>query len=164
MMMNKLALAGAIALVLCGPVNAAEKLSPYNGYTPLTPVHKFEFTYGIKSWDTNNKTLMEKYRNSRNNYIRFEYRLDNNGYAISSFKNAFQKQYVLLDYARYWKPYSTVELSVNLGVKKGWDYSSGKDKTVPFWSLGIAHTATHDFVPKLSFSSGVITLSFSKRF
>ena len=163
-MRNKTILALAVTVALCGTAQAADTLSPFSGYTPLIPIHKFEFTYGIKSWDTKHRSLTEKYRNSRNNYIRFEYRLDNNGYAISSFKNAFQKQYVLLDYARYWKPYSTVELSVRLGAKKGWDYSSGKDKTVPFWSLGIAHTATHDFVPKLSYSDGVVTLSFSKRF
>jgi len=126
---------------------------------------EYEITYYAVSKHIEPKMHSGMKYNGDHNFIGLEYRDDNYGVAISSFRNSYYKQSYLIDFAKYWQPYTNIELSARAGAVTGYgDYYKHCNKVCPFVSVGIAYTANKYIIPKLSFSPGVFVLSFSVRF
>ena len=127
--------------------------------------HDFEFSYYATAKHIESKMNSTTEYNSDHNFFGLEYRTGNEGYSISSFTNSYYKQSYLIDYARYWHPYTNIELSARVGGVTGYgdayDYCGA---VCPMVSVGVAYTGNNYVIPKLSFAPGVFILSFSMRF
>ncbi len=129
-----------------------------------------EITYFLKSQHFASKNYSGEDFNAQHKFIGAEYRIGNNGISASTFMNSFNKRSYMVDYARYWKPYSNIEASVRVGGVTGYDdeyeclHTSKTFKLCPIVSAGVAYTANNYVIPKLSLIPGAVTLSFSARF
>ena len=127
--------------------------------------YKFEITYFATSQHIESKMNSTTEYNRNHNFIGLEYRSGKHGYALSSFKNSYYNQAYLVDYARYWKYSTNIELSARVGLTYGYgDYYEYCGKLCPMASVGIAYTGYKYIIPKLSFVPGAFVLSFSARF
>jgi len=126
---------------------------------------EYEITYYVVSKHIESKMNSTTEYNSDHCFIGIEYRTGNHGYAFSSFCNSYYKQSYLIDYARYWQPYTDIEFSARIGGVTGYgDEYKYCGKVCPMASVGIAYTANKYIIPKLSFAPGVFVLTFSMRF
>lgn len=113
----------------------------------------FELTYVAYS-----KHLITGRYNTNHNFLGLEYRNDQHGIGVATFKNSYYDQSTLITYTKYWQLANSIEPSLSVGYVSGYNYTN---KGV---IASVAYTKYDNFRPKISLFGGVLVFSMSFKF
>jgi hypothetical protein len=132
----------AAMLFLAFSASAIEKDEPY-----------YVFSYYAYS-----KHLTSGRYNTDHNFVGLEYRDEDHGIGIATFKNSYYDQSVLVTYSVFWQPTENIETSLSAGYVSGYEFVN---KGI---IASVAYNKYDKIRPKLSLFGGAIVLSFSFKF